>query len=456
MSEEKYNKVKSNWDKVLDSLSHKVQGPTFNGYVKPTYPLSLEKNTLSIAVPNKFAKDWIEKRYIPQFIEALKEATEENFDINFVVKEVEVIEKKEDEPKKIDLNNNHNNNGIPKGSNISSFNNLNPTYTFESYVIGNNNNFSTAAAQKVADSPGSVYNPLFIYGGVGLGKTHLMHAIGNHMLTKNPSVKIAYVSSEKFTNELIHSLKDQKMSDFKNKYRNIDLLLIDDIQFFGKKESTQEEFFHTFNSLYEEGKQIVLSSDRPPKDISNLEERLRSRFEMGLIADVQPPDLETRIAILKKKAEMEKINIDDEILYYIAGTFKENVRELEGAFIRVMAYSELTNMPVNLNLARTILGRETPREITLEGIQKAVSDYFKLEIDEIKGNNKTKEVTWARHIAMYISRDRTKYSLQKISAAFGRKDHTTVLHAFEKVKNLIQTEPDVHNDIQKIVQLLEE
>lgn len=453
--EQQYNKIKENWGKILESMSHKISTPMYDGCVRPTYPIELDGSRLVIAVPNSFAKAMVENRFKPHFNESIKEVTLFDFDIEFVIKEVKTEEPKElqkkekkEHPATYALNNKPTN--FPAG-----YNNLNHSHTFETYVVGNNNNFSTAAAQKVAECPGSVYNPLFIYGGVGLGKTHLMHSIGNQMLANNKNVKILYISSEKFTTELINSIKDQKTIDFKNKYRNIDLLLIDDIQFIVGKERTQEEFFHTFNALYDEGKQIVLSSDKPPKEISQLEDRLRSRFEMGLIADVQPPDFETRIAILKKKAEIEKIQISDEILHYIAGTFKDNVRELEGAFIKVIAYSSLTNIPVTVNLARTILGRENPKEITIEGIQKAVSNYYNLGIEEIRGNYKTKEVTWARHVAMYISRDRTKYSLQRISSSFGRKDHTTVLHAYDKVKNLIQTDPDMHNEIQKIIDMIE-
>lgn len=455
--EQQYNKVKENWGKILESMSHKISTPMYDGCVRPTYPIELDGSRLVIAVPNSFAKAMVETRFKPHFNESIKEVTILDFDIEFVIKEVKTEETKEKEVEKRERKEHPATYALTtKANNIpSGYNNLNTNHTFETYVVGNNNNFSTAAAQKVAECPGSVYNPLFIYGGVGLGKTHLMHSIGNQMLANNKNVKVLYISSEKFTTELINSIKDQKTIDFKNKYRSIDLLLIDDIQFIVGKERTQEEFFHTFNALYDEGKQIVLSSDKPPKEISQLEDRLRSRFEMGLIADVQPPDFETRIAILKKKAEIEKIQISDEILHYIAGAFKDNVRELEGAFIKVIAYSSLTNIPVTVNLARTILGRENPKEITLDGIQKAVSNYYNLDIEEIRGNYKTKEVTWARHVAMYISRDRTKYSLQRISSSFGRKDHTTVLHAYDKVKNLIQTDPDMHNEIQKIIDMIE-
>jgi chromosomal replication initiator protein len=466
MGEDKqYLELKENWDKILENLSQKINIPVYEGVIKPTFPVSLENNVLTINTPNDFSRDWCSTRYQEPISDAIKEATSRVYELKFITQNVEP--KEENIPKNIDsrssvvkeektVNTVENTNHHSNNHSATVFNNLNPNYTFENYVIGNNNHFSTAAAQKVAESPGRAYNPLFIYGGVGLGKTHLMHSIGNQMLKNRKDAKVAYISTEKFTNELINSIKDDKMIEFKNKYRNIDLLLIDDIQFIERKERTQEEFFHTFNALYDEGKQIVISSDRTPKEISSIEERLRSRFEMGLLADVQPPDYETRIAILKKKAEYENILVSDDILDYIAGAFKDNVRELEGALLRVMAYASLTNIPATVNLARTILGREPSKEITLEGIQKAVATFYGLEVDDIKSNLKTKEVTWARHVAMYISRDRTKYALQKISLAFGRKDHTTVLHAYEKVKNSLQNDSEIKADIQKMIESIEE
>lgn len=462
MGEDKqYLELKENWDKILEKVSQKVNIPIYEGVIKPTFPVNLENNVLTINTPNDFSKDWCSTRYREHISDSIKEVISTSFELKFIApdsdskeevvpKNIETnkpLQSKEPSETEVVVNN-------PQVTTV--FNNLNPNYTFENYVIGNNNHFSTAAAQKVAESPGRAYNPLFIYGGVGLGKTHLMHSIGNQMIKNRKDVKVAYISTEKFTNELINSIKDDKMIEFKNKYRNIDLLLIDDIQFIERKERTQEEFFHTFNALYDEGKQIVISSDRTPKEISSIEERLRSRFEMGLLADVQPPDYETRIAILKKKAEYENIEVSDDILDYIAGAFKDNVRELEGALLRVMAYASLTNIPATVNLARTILGREPSKEITLEGIQKAVATFYGLEVDDIKSNIKTKEVTWARHVAMYICRDRTKYALQKISLAFGRKDHTTVLHAYEKVKNTVQNDSEIRTDIQKIIESIEE
>ncbi|GIW21497.1 MAG: hypothetical protein KatS3mg068_0504 [Candidatus Sericytochromatia bacterium] len=279
-----------------------------------------------------------------------------------------------------------------------------------------------------------------------------MHSVGNKMIKTFSNVKVAYISSERFTNELINSIKDDKMIEFRSKYRNIDLLLIDDIQFITGKERTQEEFFHTFNSLYEEGKQIIISSDRPPKDISSLEDRLRSRFEMGLITDIQAPDFETRIAILKKKCEIENIEVSDEILHYIASIFKDNVRELEGALIRVTAYAQLINTEATVNLAKTILGKEPIKELTLEDIQNAVANFYGIKVEDLLSNLKTKEVTWARHIAMYIARDLTKAPFQKIGMFFKRRDHTTVMHAIEKVKNLVQNDPSVHKEVKKVIE----
>lgn len=450
------DEIKEGWDKVLSNISQKVNKPIYEGMIKSIFPINSKDNYLELRVSNDFAKDVLTSRYTDHFQDALKETFNEDYDIEFVVQKDESKEYVYKEDIKVlpqvetqESDNNHSSN-----NNLNLYNNLNTKYTFESFVIGNHNRFSNAAAQRVAESPGKAYNPLFIYGGVGLGKTHLMHAIGNYMMENSPDVKVAYLSSERFTNELINSIKDDKMIEFKNRYRNIDLLLIDDIQFIEGKERTQEEFFHTFNTLHDAGKQIVISSDRPPKEISALEDRLRSRFEMGLLTDVQPPDFETRIAILKKKAEMEGIAVSDEVLHYIAGAFKDNVRELEGAFIRVIAHASLMNSPTTVSLAKTILGREPSKELTLDDIQNAVADFYGIMAEDLKSNIKTKEITWARHVAMYISRDRTKYALQRISLAFGRKDHTTVLHAYEKVKSMTQTDPEIKVEIQKIIDKL--
>ncbi len=328
---------------------------------------------------------------------------------------------------------------------------LNPKYTFSSFVIGSHSHFAHAAAMAVAESPAKAYNPLFIYGGVGLGKTHLMHAIARHILETQPGAKVAYLSSEQFTNELIDAIRDDRMMHFKNRYRTIDLLLIDDIQFMAGKERTQEEFFHTFNALHESGKQIVMSSDRPPKEIATLEARLCSRFEWGLITDIQTPDLETRIAILKKKAEVDAIDCPDEVFHYIAAAYPNNVRELEGAFIRVMAYGSLSNLPVTPALALQALGNISPaRPVTIQAITEAVAAYYHLEVADLVGQRRTKDISLARQVAMYLAREQTDMSLNIIGGKFGGRDHTTVMHAVDKIAKAIGKDTQLTADVQKL------
>jgi chromosomal replication initiator protein len=321
---------------------------------------------------------------------------------------------------------------------------LNPKYTFDTFVIGNSNRFAHAASLAVAEAPAQAYNPLFIYGGVGLGKTHLMHAIGHYTLSQNPNASVVYVSSEKFTNELINSIRDDRNDEFRNKYRNVDVLLIDDIQFIAGKERTQEEFFHTFNALHEANKQIIISSDRPPKEIPTLEDRLRSRFEWGLIADIQPPDLETRIAILKKKAKVENINVPNDVMLYIATKIKSNIRELEGALIRIVAYSSLTNKEVTVELAeealKDIISDSRPRQITVNLIKEVVSKSFNVKIEDFNSKKRTRAIAYPRQVAMYLCRELTDLSLPKIGDEFGGRDHTTVIHAYDKIST------DVNNN----------
>ncbi|HEY5524274.1 MAG TPA: chromosomal replication initiator protein DnaA, partial [Clostridium sp.] len=335
---------------------------------------------------------------------------------------------------------------------------LNPKYTFDSFVIGNSNRFAHAASLAVAESPAKAYNPLFIYGGVGLGKTHLMHAIGHYILQNNPNSKVVYVSSEKFTNELINSIKDDKNEEFRQKYRNVDILLIDDIQFIGGKERTQEEFFHTFNALHDANKQIILSSDRPPKEIPTLEDRLRSRFEWGLIADIQIPDFETRMAILKKKAEVESLNVPNEVMVYIATKIKSNIRELEGALIRIVAYSSLTNRQITVELAtealKDIISKKQGKNITISIIQDIVSSYFDLRVEELKSQRRTRNVSNPRQIAMYLSRKLTDMSLPKIGEEFGGRDHSTVIHAYEKISDNLKTDESLQHTVADIIKKL--
>ncbi|SUY54196.1 chromosome replication initiator DnaA [Clostridium tetani] len=331
---------------------------------------------------------------------------------------------------------------------------LNPKYTFDSFVIGNSNRFAHAASLAVAEAPAKAYNPLFIYGGVGLGKTHLMHAIGHYILQNNSNVKVVYVSSEKFTNELINSIKDDKNEEFRNKYRNVDVLLIDDIQFIAGKERTQEEFFHTFNALHEANKQIILSSDRPPKEIPTLEDRLRSRFEWGLIADIQAPDFETRMAILKKKADVEHLNIPNEVMVYIATKIKSNIRELEGALIRIVAFSSLTNKEISVDLAsealKDIISSKESNQVTIELIQDIVSSYFNLRVEDFKSSRRTRNVAFPRQIAMYLCRKLTDNSLPKIGEEFGGRDHTTVIHGYEKISTALKKDESLQKTVNEL------
>jgi chromosomal replication initiator protein len=333
---------------------------------------------------------------------------------------------------------------------------LNPKYTFDTFVIGANNRFAHAASLAVAEAPAKAYNPLFLYGGVGLGKTHLMHAIGHYIMDHNPSTKIMYISSEKFTNEFINAIRENRGESFRNKYRNIDVLLIDDIQFLAGKDGTQEEFFHTFNALHEERKQIVISSDRTPKEIPTLEERLRSRFEWGLITDIQAPDLETRIAILRKKAKAENLDIPNEAMVYIANQIDTNIRELEGALIRVVAYSSLINQDITSHLAaealKDIIPSSRPKMITMNDIQQKVGEFYGLRLEEFKARKRTKAVAYPRQIAMYLSRELTDYSLPKIGEAFGGRDHTTVIHAHEKISQQLKVDQDLYKILQNLTE----
>lgn len=334
--------------------------------------------------------------------------------------------------------------------------NLNPQYTFESFVIGNSNRFAHAACVAVAESPAKAYNPLFIYGGVGLGKTHLMHAIGHQMLNKNSNANIIYLSTENFMNEMINSIKDDTNEAFRNKYRNVDALLIDDIQFIQQKESTQEEFFHTFNALHNANKQIIISCDRPPKEIATLEERLRSRFEMGLITDIQPPDYETRIAILRKKSQSDRKNVPDEVIEYVAKNINSNIRELEGAITRISAYADLNNKPINLTIAedalKSLLSGKERKEITVDDVKERVAQYYGLTIDDLQQRRRTKEIAHARQVAMYICKEYIPdISYALIGQNFGGKDHSTVIHAFSKISDEIRQKRDLKEKIEHIV-----
>ena len=415
------------WNNALSTIETKISKPSFDTWLKPTKAHSLQGDLLVVTAPNEFARDWLEERYSQLIAEILYEITGEELLVKFIIPQNQIEEEFDQQISTKQKK---------KEEEVTEQTILNSKYTFDTFVIGSGNRFAHAASLAVAEAPAKAYNPLFIYGGVGLGKTHLMHAIGHYVLDHNPSAKVVYLSSEKFTNEFINSIRDNKGAEFRDKYRNVDVLLIDDIQFLAGKESTQEEFFHTFNTLHEESKQIIISSDRPPKEIPTLEDRLRSRFEWGLITDITPPDLETRIAILRKKAKADGLDIPNEVMLYIANQIDTNIRELEGALIRVVAYSSLINKDINADLAaealKDIVPSSKPRVITIQDIQKVVGEHFNIKLDDFKAKKRTKSIAFPRQIAMYLSRELTDFSLPKIGEEFGGRDHTTVIHAHEK------------------------
>ncbi|KPU42955.1 chromosomal replication initiator protein DnaA [Oxobacter pfennigii] len=433
------------WEKTLNIVKSELTEVSFNTWLKCIEPVSIDSDTIVLQLPNDFTRGILEARYKTLIVNALKLVTSKKYNIEFILSNEEI-------PRSL----NKDVNSIPQHKSSHDDVNsqlLNPKYTFDTFVIGNSNRFAHAASLAVAESPAKAYNPLFIYGGVGLGKTHLMHAIGHYILENNPKSKVVYVSSEKFTNELINSIKDDKNVPFRNKYRTMDVLLIDDIQFIAGKERTQEEFFHTFNDLYEANKQIIISSDRPPKEIPTLEDRLRSRFEWGLIADIQPPDFETRIAILKKKADIENIGVPNDVMLYIANKIQSNIRELEGALIRVIAYSSLANREISVDLAsealKDIIANKS-KQITVELIQDVVASYFSLRPEDFKSKRRTRNVAFPRQIAMYLARKLTDLSLPKIGDEFGGRDHTTVIHAFEKITNDLNNDEGLRDTLNEI------
>ncbi|QGH32566.1 chromosomal replication initiator protein DnaA [Gracilibacillus salitolerans] len=440
------------WSNTLELIKDKVSKPSYDTWLKNTSVDQLKEDTVIISAPNEFTRDWLESRYTMIISDALYELTGAKLAVKFVIpestddttEEFTQMKKKKTVPTQ-------NSETSPKSM-------LNDKYTFETFVIGSGNRFAHAASLAVAEAPAKAYNPLFIYGGVGLGKTHLMHAIGHYVLDHNPTAKVVYLSSEKFTNEFINSIRDNKAVNFRNKYRNVDVLLIDDIQFLAGKEQTQEEFFHTFNTLHEENKQIIISSDRPPKEIPTLEDRLRSRFEWGLITDITPPDLETRIAILRKKAKAEGLDIPNEVMLYIANQIDTNIRELEGALIRVVAYSSLINQDIDASLAaealKDIIPSSRPKVITIQHIQEEIGKRYNVKLEEFSAKKRTKSIAFPRQIAMYLSRELTDFSLPKIGEEFGGRDHTTVIHAHEKISKLIATDELLSKEIEEIKEQL--
>lgn len=448
------NVIQDKWDEILEYLKieHCITDVSFKTWLLPLKVYSVKDNLITISIDDKMigpdSKNFISRKYGIPLKVAIAETMNENFEIEFVlesqIKHETASQNKNDAAK----NNKNLKNGL-------SF--LNPRYTFDTFVVGANNNLAHAASLAVAESPAEIYNPLFIYGGVGLGKTHLMHSIAHYILEQNPNSKVMYVTSEKFTNELIESIRNVNTTptEFREKYRNIDVLLIDDIQFIIGKESTQEEFFHTFNTLHESKKQIIISSDKPPKDILTLEERLRSRFEWGLTVDIQSPDYETRMAILKKKEELDGLQIDNEVMKYIATNVKSNIRELEGALTKIVALSRLKKKEVNVTLAeealKDLISPDNKKQLTPELIIDVIAEHFNISPSDIYSVNKSRNIAYPRQISMYLCRKLTDLSLADIGKIMGNRDHSTILHGIDKVENNIIKDSTMHNTIEVLM-----
>jgi len=427
------------WQQVLDIVEKKVNQQSYNTWFKPTQLIKHDDKALYVRVPNPFFQDWLND-HIDVVLDAARQAGLENISVVYITESISPESVASPTQGRLDFE--------------SIDNTLNPKYTFETFVVGSSNQFAHAAALAVADKPSKAYNPLFLYGGVGLGKTHLMHAIGHMIKLNNRQLRLTYISTEKFTNEVINAIRYDKMLSFKERYRNNDVLLIDDIQFIAGKERTQEEFFHTFNSLYDTQKQIIISADCPPREIPTLEERLHSRFEWGLIADIQPPDLETKVAIIKKKAERQNITIPDNVALYIASKIRSNIRELEGALVRLIAFCSLKGSEITLQLAQETLhdilspGEKT---VTIEMIQKMIADHFKMRVQDLKSKNNSKSVALPRQICMYLCKELTGASLPQIGREFGNKHHTTVLHSISKIKKLCEVDRELSKQIQTFI-----
>ncbi len=441
------------WEKAGDRLKERIGEAAFETWIKPLKPRQQQENGLALEAPDRFFCDWVDKHYKEIIRETVKTVAQGEIGIFFEVSP---------NPKEPFLNPQDTLPSQTKIVDTFACANLNPRYTFENFVLGSSNKHAHAYSLAVAESPAKTYNPLFIYGGVGLGKTHLMQAICHHIKNKpqGATAKICYITSEKFTNELIDAIQRHSTSAFRQKYRNnVDVLVIDDIHFIAGKESTQEEFFHTFNTLHDAHKQIIISSDRPPKEISNLQDRLVSRFSWGLTTDIQPPDLETRIAILKKKIEREPVSVPDDVIYFIAQLIKTNIRELEGALIRTIAYSLLEENPITLDLTKDVLKdllKEPKRLVTVDFIQRCVAEEFGVSLYELKTKKRNKTIVLPRQIAMYLSRELTELSLPEIGGFFGGKDHTTVLHSYNKIKDGIINNETLKNKVEKVIKVIQQ
>ncbi|MDQ3996134.1 MAG: chromosomal replication initiator protein DnaA [Gemmatimonadota bacterium] len=441
--------AKQIWRAVLGELQISLSPANFETWLKETALVEIDDNRFRISAPNAFARDWLDNRYRPLISQTLARVVGGSVQVEFVVAEA---------PGPVPPQARDTSMELPPTSPTGNSQNLNARYTFNNFIVGSANRLAHAAALSVAERPGHAYNPLFLYGGVGLGKTHLMHAIGNAVAAKFPRKRIVYATSEKFTNDFINSIREQTMEDFRARYRRIDVLLIDDIQFIAERERTQEEFFHTFNAIHEEGRQIVLSSDRPPKAITTLEERLRSRFEWGLIADLTPPDLETRIAILRSKAEDQLNLIPSDVIDFIARKVVSNVRELEGALNRVVAYASMGGMPISIELASAVLSNvmynPKKRSITPQRIVRVVADYYGVNLDQLRSSKRDKAIVVPRQIAMFLIREETDISLLRIGAELGGRDHSTVLHACDKITREMNQNDELRREISAVREMI--
>ncbi len=428
------------WENVLDYVRENITSVEYHTWFERVRPLALEGGTLELGVPTSFAGDWIQKHYGHLIQEALMRLGAQSPRFQIKVVPTEPVQETIFEER-------------PSPGAAPARTRLNPKYTFESFVVGPGNSMAHAAAMAVAEAPGKAYNPLFIYGGVGLGKTHLIHAVGHYARARFPDIRVEYVSTETFTNDLISAIRSDRMNQFRERYRSVDMLLVDDVQFIAGKERTQEEFFHTFNTLYEDGKQILLTSDRPPKEILTLESRLRSRFEWGLITDIQPPDLETRIAILKMNAERRGVRLSEEVLEYVARQVASNVRELEGALMRLIAYASLSGVEVTPEVARSALAdlfQGTEEAVGMEEILAAVAEHYGVAPADLKSKGRSKEVVRPRQVAMFLIRQLTDASLPEIGQFFGGRDHTTVLYATQKIGKLLAEDPELRRSVESL------
>ena len=437
------------WERILGRVETKLNQHTFHSWFKGTALARDEGQTIVVRVANPLIKNWLVRNYSTVLDEAIAEVGRAGCQVAFVAEQGEDAA---DGPPQEDAAGPD----TPLAP-VSSLGGLNPRYSFETFVVGSSNQFAEAACRAVAEAPSRSYNPLFIYGGVGLGKTHLMHAVGHYVLVHHPRMRLTYISTERFKNEMMNAVKNNRVYEFRERYRTVDVLLVDDIQFLAGMEGTQTEFFHTFNSLFDAQKQLVISSDRTPREIPTLEERLRSRFEWGLIADIQPPDLETKVAILKKKAEAETVPLPDNVALYIAGKIKSNIRELEGSLIRLIAYASLKGQDITLALAQDVLKHvleHDEKAVTVEVIQKYVADYYHLRPVDLKARNNSKSVARPRQVAMFLCKKLTNASLPEIGRSFGGKHHSTVIHSIRMVEKLKAADPDFNNIVNSFVESL--